>query len=320
MSFYFNKQCEGIRRGFTLIELLVVIVIIGILASMAFVGGRAAINATRRGMINVQIKQVDMALETYHQKYGEYPPDFSNEADVLKHIRKRWPKFDWTVPNHDLQGFYQMINDATPTEYKYDFANAGGKDKHFAALAFWLGGMPDTATGMLNGFSADVTNPLSATSQREEPMLELTIGDNCQIVDGIPVLIAYKYPIAYFRSSMGNYLQKGITPATPLKVNAQFSVPEWKTVTTNGNTPDSLGFCVPYAKSGATSDDAIWHNPKRFQLIHPGLDGQFNNGSNNAVDVRVIDATKDIRNANITFADEDNQANFGGTTIDTTGN
>jgi len=325
MSFYKNKNMKtiNIRRGFTLIELLVVIVIIGILASMAFVGGRAAINSTRRGMINVQIKQVDMALEAYHQKYGEYPPDFSNEADVLKHIRKRWPKFNWFGKPQTLAGFCDLINAATstrkfldgrpyPSGYHYNFTdNNTSPTRHFGALAFWLGGVPNAETGMLNGFSADVSNPLGLSSattaenitQWEEAAMDLTINDNCQIVGGIPVIIGYKLPIAYFKPKGTGKYEDSRLNLLQLQLPATFG--EWK----------DLGTVVPYAKSGTTVADAVWHNPKRFQLIHPGLDGQFGTGT-----FRAIDASKDTRSPDFTLADEDNEANFGGTTIDTAGN
>jgi len=62
------------RKGFTLIELLVVIAIIGILVSLT---AAAVMKLTSEGpkLQNVQtIQQLSVALETFKQKFGTYPP------------------------------------------------------------------------------------------------------------------------------------------------------------------------------------------------------------------------------------------------------
>ena len=308
------------HRGFTLIELLVVIVIIGILASMIVVAVNSARTAARRAIIKTQIAQVEGALAQYLKTYGEYPPDFSDEAAVMRHLRKRWPK--WQGGPKDIAEFCDAINAAAG--YDFSMATVHGTTKsrgaHIGALAFWLGGIPDS-NGLLNGFSADISDPLGLNGSitqwdKDSQFMELTIGNNCDIIDGLPVITANGYPIVYFKpNAAGKYWQKG-TEDDPMcfhiHYNAAKHPPTW----------EYLGDGVPYAKSVEKDKNdivvnVVWHNPKTYQLIHPGLDGKF--GDIGQDEDRVIDPANDVA-VNITLADKDNQANFGGTTIESAGN
>ena len=327
MSFFNIKGRPHLRQGFTLIELLVVIVIIGILATLILVGGTAARKTVRQGLIRNEITGIDGALENYRRIYGEYPPDFSDKDAVMRHVRKRWPNFNWFNQNQDFAGFCKLVNIATG----YDFTTVSehGVDKsrgaHIGALAFWLGGIPNESIGMLGGFSADVTSPLGLVgSGSSDPtfttitqwdsksqFLDLNLGKNCDVVDDLPVVISNGYPIAYFKASAaGKYLQKGTTNEA-LCFHFHFSNPEWS----------DLSIGVPYAKVANNGpEDAVWHNPKSFQLIHPGIDKKFSVAENNSpAEFRVIDPSKDVRQG-LTLEDDDNQANFGGNTIETSGN
>jgi prepilin-type N-terminal cleavage/methylation domain-containing protein len=331
------------RRGFTLVELLVVIVIIGILASMMFVGGREAIRSVHRGGIKHEISQVDGALLRYQQKYGEFPPDFSDPDAVMRHVRKRWPKFDWFNKTPGYGSFCQLVEIATGYDFKDKTHHGVTKSRaaHVGALAFWLGGIENESIGMLNGFSADVSNPLGLQQaspsapvikmaivqwDKDSQFMELTLGKNCDIVEGVPVIIANKKPFVYFKpNAAGKYIQRGTEPPEPLCFHSPF-VNNWV----------DLGLAVPYVKTDNTDytktdepdpDKLVWYNPKSYQLIHPGLDGQFSvlpkldNGDPNpdCKEFRVIDPAKDVMKG-LTVRDRDNQANFGGTTIETAGN
>ena len=330
MSYFNIIRQRKTRQGFTLVELLVVIVIIGILGSLVFVGGQAAIRAARQGVIKSEISQVGLALESYTSKHGEYPPDFSDEAAVLRHVRKRWPSYKFTNFSAlcaDIQAG-SLFQDENGKWYAWDFENTDVS--HMAALAFWLGGLPEPATGMLGGFAADVSAPMSVGlpgdgTQRETPLMELTIGANCkmyQVVNAsgnalgtgtkadpylvLPAIVARELPFVYFKASAkGDYLQKdSVTDPKHIHFDMCAELQE-------------AGCAAPYAKTNAAPDEAVWHNPKGYQLVHPGLDGNFGGGGH--PDFRVIDPSKDVR-VGCSLADNDNQANFGGTTIEAGGN
>lgn len=62
-------------RGFTLIELLVVISIISLLSTIVITGVQELRRKARDTQRVLNLKEVQKALELYHNQYGEYPPD-----------------------------------------------------------------------------------------------------------------------------------------------------------------------------------------------------------------------------------------------------
>jgi len=94
--------------GFTLVELLVVITIIGILAGLAVPAIFSAVKTARSTAMKMELNSLETAVQKYQEKYGDYPPDFSDWAVVERHYRKIFPRI-----SGDLVLLQRML-DANP--------------------------------------------------------------------------------------------------------------------------------------------------------------------------------------------------------------
>lgn len=147
-------------RAFTLVELLVVITIIGILVALITAAAAGALKRGRQAQIKTELDQIAMAIETYKNDKGSYPPNCQvdglsgannpiDESQVLIDLKRH---FKQAFPRHResdeliaaLAGLRKDGTMLTGSEQLQGGMSAG------EAIVFWLG-----------GFSADPKYPIS---------------------------------------------------------------------------------------------------------------------------------------------------------------
>lgn len=284
------------RYGFTLIELLVVILIIALLSGITVTVFRQAKVTVKSSLVAADLTQLSMALDQYKARFGEYPPDFSDPFAVMRHVRKRWPRYGLDVSedgftvfmNHIQWGSALSSNNA----YSWQFLNPSAAlnlnySRYVSSLVFWLGGLPD-ANGIPQGFYMSPTAPLGykkvaanfsefilpSNNQREETMYSFNEKNciNLQIETTnftLPFVISGGLPIVYFKATP-NVTGKGAyaepSDVTMIK-SLDFSVSKFS----------ACGMAVPYGKKEKVEgvSPMVWYEQDRFQLVHPGEDGVF---------------------------------------------
>ena len=320
------------RRAFTLVEVLTVIVIISILAALVTVAVAGAMRAGKRAAIATEISQIAMALEQYKNELGEYPPDLFDVEALVRHVKKRWPRLNWSnMPNPSL------APTPLPNDYPSDWATMTSSEQNawmqawkeawsikraisvtysdfspnvdftqrnapLGALALWLGGFPN-ADGKLSGFFADPENPFiipaNTITYDQKVFIDLEFnGDNSKRIR------IYKYRVSdALLPVMGSEIQSAFVPVVYFRGKSSGGHDAYLTGFGDVKRLDfaDAGVCVPYmdAENGITMK---WKNPTTYQLIHPGLDTKFGDSNNGK---RVINS-----GFGIVLWDLDNITNF----------
>ena len=128
--------------GFTLVEMLVVIAIIAMLAGLVTAAAVRARVYAKEAAITFEIKQLETACQAYKERFGEYPPDFTDQNTVMRHLAKAFPRYQPGItqgggPSNNWAGFRRDMQAGSTNNLDVNnFTPA-------SALTFWLGGYTD---------------------------------------------------------------------------------------------------------------------------------------------------------------------------------
>ena len=312
------------RGGFTLVELLVVIVVITILAGMLFAGIQAARGAARRAQVSHEISQIGVGLATFKQDFhADVPSSFvlfedrssyflpANQSQIRVRqsqalIRRIWPQFDFSQAPVDLNG-----NATTDDVIVLQGAEC---------LVFFLGGVETLNVNdpAPTGFSENPRDPFAPGGNREGPFMELDIGrfvdvDNDGAPEYLDPIPGQVMPIQYFSSNDGRGYSAqgpdgnwGVAGTDDDGVNGvdDFGEAGWP-----GSDDEVIaGGCAPYYLQFTSISDNRPHNPNTYQIITPGVDGDFGIGglyNGESIPIGQVNRT----------AERDNMTNFAPSTL-----
>lgn len=288
------------RRGFTLVEMMVVILIIGLLMTISVTAVMRAMTTGRQTAIKLEINALSQAVERYMQKYGDYPPDGSSKEVLERHMRRVFPRM--TTPDTVL--LEKLVSPGGTFSYvAMDRAEA---------LVFFLGGFSEDPLHPLTGeggpltlapgvaspstdlsdyqynatrdnsfFDFDLSRLTTIRASDTAPLVssdeEVWSGNASEYAlaggaDLLPVYLtrAGEYtPYIYFDSRTYGLVGTGAyngfrSPLTgglrPYKSELNIEAPR------DGNA---------YADAAEAFKAVPFHNPSTFQIISPGLDGNF---------------------------------------------
>src|SRR5579885_1429278 len=101
------------RRGFTLIELLVVIAIIAILIGLLLPAVQKVREAAARSKCENNLKQIGLAVHSYHDSFGAVPPNSQNEGGWNWSFQQNAQSWSWLVrilPFIEETNLYNQFN------------------------------------------------------------------------------------------------------------------------------------------------------------------------------------------------------------------
>ena len=335
-----NRRNNASQGGFTLTEILVVIVILGLLAGLTTTVVVSARHSVRASVVSTMEAQLSIALDEYKNRYGEYPPDFSDAEAVTRHLQKRWPRYQVTYAEfiEDINlgcrlssGGYERNPGNLPSSGRASDLvgiHVWNVTEYLSSVIFWLGGLPNE-NGVPSGFYASPKYPLGIVrngnsvtyiprpdrAKREKPLYlfdKKDIGAFGFVNEGDVQVFSRRDDTALGSGNSTEYIPAYCQGDYPIVYFCPSPDATYSTKQFYCNISDQVSCAVPYAKDVAFDKNgnvtyAEWFEAGRFQLIHPGVDGLF--GSDNA-SPRWLQPQEGAKPDSVTIADDDNITNF----------
>ena len=270
------------RRGFTLVELLVVIAIIGILIGMLAVAIGPVLTRVYDGAVTTEMKQIELAIESFRTQHGFYPPSFSgisSAGELLPYLNRISPNHR-EVSSGRLAVWYQAIGQHLDDR---------------SSLVFWLSGLSSNKqfpfTGGLSDVGGNLQLPVAFGGS------DVILVDNSGSVqtnsedefefravnaDGVGIDISRD---SLFDFKGERLSDRVLSFATGMEVPVMPGVRVY--VTLYGEESENRGNEYSYRNSEFYSAPGSYHadndgdirfvNPDTFQLFTFGLDGRADN-------------------------------------------
>ena len=326
------------RAAFTLVELLIVIVVIGILIGLLAVALGPTITTAREFAVTTEIRQLDLGIENFRNKYGFYPPSFvglgadfgtdPTNVDATNGIvdpgdeNALLPFLNKISPNHrELDPMFPGTT--TPSRLRVWWVAIGRHLDDRGSLVFWLNGLsankqfPITGGLPLVGGNAQLPVIFNA-----DLAIEVDSDSNRQTGE-VPIVGAFERETRFdFRGSQlsdqfffinttGSGPPTGLLP-TPAGIRV-YNMPF-------GNQQFDLAYryrnaaFYPAASAGVaalhvnTDGGPVFLNPGKFQIVTLGFDGRASGFASSQINPP-SSGDADEREDWVTF-NSDNIANF----------
>ncbi len=256
--------------AFSLVEMLVVVAILGILASLIMPAVWRAVVRAREARIILEVSQLDMAMESYKQRLGAYPPSGflpdprsgNDEREAAEDMRDRLFRrhLRLAFPRHNEAGTLTRLSrrGLSPAE----------------ALVFWL-------SQVIN----DPRQPLSRDGDPNVffPFEESRLVPSEQDEDGQPI----RYRLGDRVINFYEYFPPGVTEMPYAYFAHPYAIVDKDNTKINSfrRRPNSSEILLhPYQSRNRMPDGQVnpasppgnqWMNPTTFQIIAPGLSGEY---------------------------------------------
>jgi prepilin-type N-terminal cleavage/methylation domain-containing protein len=264
--------------GFTLVELLVVIVIIGILMSIAVPAIFSAVSTAKSTAMKMELNSLEMAVQKYQEKYGDYPPDFADWAVVERHYRKIFPRI-----SGDLILLKSLLTDTNG--YNPTIIDRG------EVLPWVLGGYSSDPLRPFTGAGGPLELVGMTGSADDIPVYQINTSKENSLFDFAPGQLDLTIPVKNSPINILNYHVSSdgdlfLSYAASTKTETPFVYFDSRTYEYRNPSTTSKGFngfwrpasgpVRPYI-SDIVQTDQTWQfmKPDSFQIIAPGIDGNF---------------------------------------------